>query len=1458
MDRMNCKSKRLLTVLILGLGPTLAVLGLMIAFGLGIGIPKVAWAAVGDVYCVTPVGGTYPGCDQVFTDAQAAVDAATGGEEIWVAAGTYTGLNTYSGLAQVVYISKTVTIRGGYSSDFSSWDPDSNTTTLDAQGQGRVLYVEGIISPTIESLHLANGSALGLGGTPWGSDAGGGVYILWAEATFENCHIANNTASNGGGMYLRYSNSKLNGNVFTANNAQHGGGASLDNSAATLNSNTIVDNIAEDGGGLVLDGSAATLSDNVIADNAAHTAGGLYLITSTATLNNNAIIGNTASEGGGLAMYDSPPTLNGNLIRANIAYTGGGLLLVSSSDALLTNNIIADNEPDGLVIQGSSPQLLHNTLAYNVAEFGGSGLYVTDYYASYSTVALTNTILFGHSYGILVNTGNSAYLESTLWGNTTDWMGPGTIFTGTNNYWGSPDFVDVTGGAYHLGPNSIAINQGISTTLSYDIDGEARPQGALPDLGADEVPDLSIMKSAPLIVEPGSIITYTLTVINNSAIPLTNLVITDSIPAGANYLSGGSRIGDTVSWTVSSLAASTATQVTYFVTSSVNLVNDDYRISANGGYSATGKVMAPTLVNNRQCWVRLNDDPTEYTTIQAAVDASTSSSDIVKVAGHCSTLNTSGGPRQVVSLSKTLTIRGGYTTTNWTTPDPVANPTTIDARRRGRGIYIIGSGNSPTIEGLRIINGTASGLGGYQPNSTEYDAGGGVYVDWATATFNDNLISHNYGSYGGGVFLSQDTPTLNGNQVTDNYGSYGGGLFLYRSRATLTENSISRNRAFDGGGVYVEDPANPTPTLKDNTIADNIALNYGGGVHLEFTAPIIEGNTISDNRADRGGGVYADTGGTSGARINQNLITTNSAHRGGGVYTDSGAPTLNRNRITGNTAEEEGGGIHVNSQGNFLNNLIADNHTDGNGSGVYFSGSGEFKCNTVARNSGSSGIYVGYSVTPNFVNTIIVSHTTGLQVGFSNSTAILDATLWYGNDIDWSGSVSRTNDYFDPPSFVAPDAGDYHLSATSMAIDRGIATSVTDDIDGDLRPQGLAPDLGADERLAPTLTIVKSGPATALPGDPITYTLAITNTGGVTATNLIVTDVIPFGASYVSGGTRVGNVVNWNIPDLAPSISTSVQFVVTATQTLINSDYTVSADDGYSASGSVAVVTLFPQSCEAYPIALHTTSIAGLQPGDSTGSIYWGTGPGQFGWLLWDPSQTSEAYLVEELRNPGLSLNDFTDATDPGDHSLSVGDWVRVFAVAGGSNDLRDELDRLITTGATMRIVVWDNAAGSGSTLRYHVQRFILAKITDYNLVQDWINLTYVAEAEDPESCRDFALTLVADDAQTGLPGQDMLYTHTLTNQGHYTETVVLTYTTTPADWLVNLSPISPTLGPGQAVTVTSIVTIPLGSLEGVTNVTYITATIEANSTISATVVDTTTVTVNGPALYLPIILKDS
>ncbi|HIE37804.1 MAG TPA: hypothetical protein EYP77_01815 [Anaerolineae bacterium] len=100
-------------------------------------------------------------------------------------------------------------------------------------------------------------------------------------------------------------------------------------------------------------------------------------------------------------------------------------------------------------------------------------------------------------------------------------------------------------------------------------------------------------------------------------------------------------------------------------------------------------------------------------------------------------------------------------------------------------------------------------------------------------------------------------------------------------------------------------------------------------------------------------------------------------------------------------------------------------------------------------------------------NTILVSHTVGITVTVGN-TATLEATLWNGNTTDWggAGTINHSNDYIGDPAFVNPDAGDYHIASGSVAIDTGVDTWVSTDIDHEPRFYG-DPDLGADEYWPP-------------------------------------------------------------------------------------------------------------------------------------------------------------------------------------------------------------------------------------------------------------------------------------------------------------------------------------------------------------------------------------------------------
>ncbi|NOZ26771.1 MAG: DUF1565 domain-containing protein [Chloroflexi bacterium] len=485
----------------------------------GTGVIRVATTGRDTIGCGSP---TYP-CRTI----QYAVDQAETGDTILIAAGVYTDIHARSGVTQVVYIDKSVTLRGGYPP--TGWEapsPADHPTILDARGQGRVLFLTGNITPTIEGLHITGGDATGLGGGPGGFDAGGGIYIYRATATVRNNVIQNNVASTtgqgyGGGICIYRGNALVSGNTIQGNTASttdlgEGGGLSLAFGQATIEGNTVRENTASflkrgSGGGVHVYYASAALQRNRIEGNTASRVsfgygGGIRALWSDVTLVGNTIRGNVASVssagfGGGLELWYAHATIEGNAIISNTATSrsghpglGGGIDIYRSAPITVTNTLIVQNHANtrggGVHIEGgpgepASARLLHTTIADNRGE--GPGILVGEG----ATLALTNTIIAGHyKVGLSVAQGSTATLEATLWwGNGSNMDGEGTISTGAIHVTGDPAFWNPMQQDYHLTLRSAAIDRGVDAGVPQDVDGDPRPARAGYDIGADEYID---------------------------------------------------------------------------------------------------------------------------------------------------------------------------------------------------------------------------------------------------------------------------------------------------------------------------------------------------------------------------------------------------------------------------------------------------------------------------------------------------------------------------------------------------------------------------------------------------------------------------------------------------------------------------------------------------------------------------------------------------------------------------------------------------------------------------------------------------------------------------------------------------------------------------------------------------------------------------------------------------------
>lgn len=122
--------------------------------------------------------------------------------------------------------------------------------------------------------------------------------------------------------------------------------------------------------------------------------------------------------------------------------------------------------------------------------------------------------------------------------------------------------------------------------------------------------------------------------------------------------------------------------------------------------------------------------------------------------------------------------------------------------------------------------------------------------------------------------------------------------------------------------------------------------------------------------------------------------------------------------------------------------------------------------------------------------------------------------------------------------------------------------------------------------LADVATTV-SGPATALQGANVSYTVSVTNQGPAAATNVVITDTFSSRGTFVSatgGGTNSGGVITWpTLSSLAAGTATNFTVVLTAnaagtlTNLVANSAATsdpVAGDNNGTASGAKVITTI--------------------------------------------------------------------------------------------------------------------------------------------------------------------------------------------------------------------------------------------------------------------------------------------
>ncbi len=311
-----------------------------------------------------------------FATIQAAVDAATEGDEIVVAPGTYAESVSWTGRGLTLRSSAgpaVTIIDGGDTQSVLSAGNISTSVVIDGftitngatnGGDGAGLVLTNVADGTIRNCIVSENVA--------DNASGGGAYLNAGTYTVENTTFINNRISgggSGGGLYIEASTVSITGGLFSGNRNPGGSGGGievLDESAnVTITGVTFIDNSAEGGSGGAVDAvfgatltvRSSTFTNNGIGEFTNTFGGAIQAGDGTLTVENSIFNGN----GDSAISTGATGSITGSTFTENVAIGGSGagisLTLIDQmftiSNSTFTGNIADGGSGAGILVSGN-------------------------------------------------------------------------------------------------------------------------------------------------------------------------------------------------------------------------------------------------------------------------------------------------------------------------------------------------------------------------------------------------------------------------------------------------------------------------------------------------------------------------------------------------------------------------------------------------------------------------------------------------------------------------------------------------------------------------------------------------------------------------------------------------------------------------------------------------------------------------------------------------------------------------------------------------------------------------------------------------------------------------------------------------------------------------------------------------------------------------------------------------
>jgi uncharacterized repeat protein (TIGR01451 family) len=498
-------------------------------------------------------------------------------------------------------------------------------------------------------------------------------------------------------------------------------------------------------------------------------------------------------------------------------------------------------------------------------------------------------------------------------------------------------------------------------------------------------------------------------------------------------------------------------------------------------------------------------------------------------------IDTSFGPSGTPSITSTITItpQAGIATIQRTSDDQFRIFHVAENGSLTLNNIIVTNGDAGTYDGGGIYNeGNLTLNSSHILANTTGDVGGGIYnTSGATAHITGSTFSSNHANEGAAIAnMIESTLYMTSTEMISNYASDDtGGLYNFLGTATVVSSRFAYNEAEDDAGIG---NVGGTLYLFHSDVVSNTASDIGGGIgNSEGATAHIFSSTVSYNQSDRfGGGIANSEYGT--LFLYDTKVMSNSVNWiGGGLHNwDVSIAHITGSTFLGNHSFNDGGGI-----GNASNSAITVEAS-------------HLLSNLASKDGGAIFIADGTVTITNshLIDNIAEGNGGALMQAYGDSTTIYQSCIVNNSDTavqhvegepinaqyNWWGAV-------DGPSGIGPGHGDSVSENVDFA--NFHTTAILD----------CSPSVTFSKQVTPSTNL--------LPGQPLTFTLTITNEGDFPLSDIQVTDPLPQDFVHTNtsfSGSLIEESGSYVVTELLPGEVATIHFLGHVDPTL-NSDTTI-------------------------------------------------------------------------------------------------------------------------------------------------------------------------------------------------------------------------------------------------------------------------------------------------------------